>query len=93
MMELYDTTLRDGTQGEGVCLTLKDKLRITSLLDSFGMHLIEGGWPGSNPKDAEYFSALQDMNLTRTGMTMGTMLDSLMDVLHQAARRRTASPI
>lgn len=64
MMELYDTTLRDGTQGEGVCLTLQDKLRITSLLDSFGMHLIEGGWPGSNPKDAEYFAAVQDLKLT-----------------------------
>ncbi len=64
MIELYDTTLRDGTQGEGVCLTLKDKLRITSLLDSFGMHLIEGGWPGSNPKDAEYFAAVQEVKLS-----------------------------
>ncbi len=65
MIELYDTTLRDGTQGEGVCLTLKDKLRITSLLDSFGMHLIEGGWPGSNPKDAEYFAAVRDVDLSQ----------------------------
>lgn len=55
MLELYDTTLRDGTQGEGVELTVEDKLRITQLLDDFGVHLIEGGWPGSNPKDAEYF--------------------------------------
>ena len=55
MIELYDTTLRDGTQGEGVCLTVKDKLRIATMLDEFGMAIIEGGWPGSNPKDIEFF--------------------------------------
>ncbi|NOX60318.1 MAG: citramalate synthase [Planctomycetes bacterium] len=65
VIELYDTTLRDGTQGEGISLTLQDKLRITSLLDSFGIHLIEGGWPGSNPKDAEYFVAVHELKLTR----------------------------
>ncbi len=63
MIELYDTTLRDGTQGEGVCLTIQDKLRITSMLDSFGMHVIEGGWPGSNPKDAEYFRRVRTIKL------------------------------
>jgi 2-isopropylmalate synthase len=63
MIELYDTTLRDGTQGEGVCLTLQDKLRITELLDDFGIDMIEGGWPGSNPKDVEYFAAARGLNL------------------------------
>lgn len=52
---LYDTTLRDGTQGQGFHLSSLDKLRIAERLDSFGMHYIEGGWPGSNPKDVEFF--------------------------------------
>lgn len=52
---LYDTTLRDGTQGEGVNFSSHDKLRIAHELDAFGMHYIEGGWPGSNPKDVEFF--------------------------------------
>ena len=58
---LYDTTLRDGTQREGLSLSLADKLKIAQKLDEFGMHYIEGGWPGSNPKDAEFFEAVQGM--------------------------------
>lgn len=58
---LYDTTLRDGTQREGLSLSLADKLKIAQKLDEFGMHYIEGGWPGSNPKDAEFFDAVQGM--------------------------------
>jgi 2-isopropylmalate synthase len=50
---LYDTTLRDGTQQEGISLTVKDKLDITEELDGLGIHIIEGGWPFSNPKDEE----------------------------------------
>ena len=53
---IYDTTLRDGTQSEGISLTLEDKLRIADRLDQFGVAFIEGGWPGSNPKDAEFFA-------------------------------------
>jgi len=53
---LYDTTLRDGTQGENITLSLADKLRIARMLDEFGMPFIEGGWPGSNPKDIEFFA-------------------------------------
>lgn len=64
MIELLDTTLRDGTQGESVNLTLQDKLRITELLDEFGIRVIEGGWPGSNPKDVEYFRAARKLNLS-----------------------------
>ncbi len=60
---LYDTTCRDGTQGEGISLSVDDKLRITRLLDEFGLHFVEGGWPGSNPKDAEYFQRVRELNL------------------------------
>jgi 2-isopropylmalate synthase len=55
-IELYDTTLRDGSQGEGINFSVIDKLRIADKLDSFGVHYIEGGWPGSNPKDIEFFA-------------------------------------
>lgn len=54
-IQLYDTTLRDGTQREGLSLSVADKLRIAHALDEFGIPFIEGGWPGSNPKDAEFF--------------------------------------
>ena len=53
---LYDTTLRDGTQGTGIAFSVLDKIRVAEKLDAFGVHYIEGGWPGSNPKDAEFFA-------------------------------------
>jgi len=52
---LYDTTLRDGSQAEDIAFTVEDKLRIARKIDELGIHYIEGGWPGSNPKDAEFF--------------------------------------
>jgi 2-isopropylmalate synthase len=55
MIQIYDTTLRDGTQREGISLSCEDKLRIARKLDELGVAFIEGGWPGSNPKDAEFF--------------------------------------
>ena len=55
-IRLYDTTLRDGTQREDISLSCDDKLTIARRLDQFGIHYIEGGWPGSNPKDAEFFA-------------------------------------
>jgi 2-isopropylmalate synthase len=58
---LYDTTLRDGAQGEGIHFSLADKLRIAQRLDAFGMHYIEGGWPGSNEKDIEFFREASKM--------------------------------
>ncbi|HET7474354.1 MAG TPA: citramalate synthase [Candidatus Limnocylindrales bacterium] len=58
---LYDTTLRDGTQGENITLSLADKLRIARMLDEYGMPFIEGGWPGSNPKDIEFFREARRM--------------------------------
>ena len=54
-VEIYDTTLRDGAQLEGISLTVDDKLRIANQLDRLGVHYIEGGWPGANPKDEEFF--------------------------------------
>lgn len=60
---LYDTTLRDGTQGEGFQLSGIDKLRIAQRLDDFGIDYIEGGWPGSNPKDVEFFREAKNLNL------------------------------
>jgi 2-isopropylmalate synthase len=58
---LYDTTLRDGTQGENITLSLADKLRIARMLDEYGMPYIEGGWPGSNPKDIDFFREARGM--------------------------------
>ncbi len=60
-VELFDTTLRDGTQGEHVTLTAHDKVRIARKLDRFGIDIIEGGWPGSNPKDQEFFEMAKDV--------------------------------
>ncbi len=60
---IYDTTLRDGTQREGISLSVADKLRITRMLDALGVAYIEGGWPGSNPKDAAYFDAVRGVEL------------------------------
>ncbi len=54
-VEIYDTTLRDGTQQEGISLTARDKLKVAALLDTLGVAYIEGGWPGANPKDDEFF--------------------------------------
>ena len=62
-VELYDTTLRDGTQMEGISLSVQDKLKIAQKLDELGVRYIEGGWPGSNPKDAEFFVAAQSLRL------------------------------
>ncbi len=58
---IYDTTLRDGTQGENITLSLADKIRVARMLDEYGMPFIEGGWPGSNPKDIEFFAAARTM--------------------------------
>ncbi|MCJ7657675.1 MAG: citramalate synthase [Anaerolineales bacterium] len=61
-VKLYDTTLRDGAQSEGISFSVEDKLKIATRLDEFGIHYIEGGWPGSNPKDAEFFKRVQKLN-------------------------------
>ncbi|GLI53825.1 citramalate synthase [Thermodesulfovibrio yellowstonii] len=63
IIEIYDTTLRDGSQAEDISFSVDDKLRITEKLDELGIHYIEGGWPGSNPKDAEYFKKVKKLSL------------------------------
>lgn len=63
LIELYDTTLRDGTQAENFNLSVEDKIRITLTLDELGIDFIEGGWPGSNPVSAEYFERMQNVKL------------------------------
>lgn len=68
-VKIYDTTLRDGTQGEGVSLSVEDKLKIALRLDKLGAHYIEGGWPGSNPKDLEFFRRIQDYPLVNAKIT------------------------
>jgi 2-isopropylmalate synthase len=66
---LYDTTLRDGTQGEGVNFSVQDKIRIAEKLDSFGVHYIEGGWPGSNEKDIAFFNAARKIKWRHARVT------------------------
>lgn len=66
---LFDTTLRDGTQSEGLSLSVEDKIKISRLLDGFGVQFIEGGYPGSNPKDVEFFRRVPELNLKRAKMT------------------------
>ncbi|MDP4777139.1 MAG: citramalate synthase, partial [Opitutales bacterium] len=62
-IKIYDTTLRDGTQGEGVSFTVAGKLRVAEKLDQFGIDYIEGGWPGSNPRDMAFFEEAQKLKL------------------------------
>ena len=64
-VHIYDTTLRDGCQAEDIALTLEDKLRIAERLDDFGVDYVEGGWPGSNPRDEAFFKAVKQRPLTR----------------------------
>ena len=66
---IYDTTLRDGAQREGLCLSLEDKLRIAHQLDELGVPFIEGGWPGANPKDVQFFWKLQEQPLRQAEVT------------------------
>ena len=68
-VELYDTTLRDGAQTEGISYSVQDKLRITEKLDALGVHYIEGGWPGSNPKDAEFFRKAARLRLASSRLS------------------------
>jgi len=63
-VKLYDTTLRDGTQGEDINFSVEDKILIAKKLDEIGIHYIEGGWPGSNPKDLQFFQEMQSIKLS-----------------------------
>ncbi len=68
-VKLYDTTLRDGSQRQGISFSVEDKLKITRLLDGARFHYIEGGWPGSNPKDCEFFKRVKDIPLQHARIT------------------------
>ncbi len=70
---VYDTTLRDGSQTEGVSFSVNDKIRITEKLDDLGVHYIEGGWPGSNPKDKEYYAHFKNKKLKNAKITAFSM--------------------
>jgi len=69
---LYDTTMRDGTQGEQVNLSAEDKFRIAKKLDDFGIPYVEGGWPGSNPKDVRFFEMARETNFNKSRITAFT---------------------
>ncbi len=97
-VQIYDTTLRDGSQGEGVNFSLQDKLLITSKLDEIGVDFIEGGYPLSNEKDAEYFQRAADMDLKHAlvaafGMTRRRDIAAEDDVGMQALRDSMATVI
>ena len=62
-LEIYDTTLRDGAQAEDVTFSAEDKVRVAQQLDGLGVHFIEGGWPGANPKDIEFFRMIKETPL------------------------------
>jgi len=66
---IYDTTLRDGSQREGISFSVNDKLKIAQKLDEFGVHYIEGGWPGSNPKDVAFFKDVRNLKLKHARIT------------------------
>ena len=68
-VKIYDTTLRDGTQAEGISFSLEDKIRIAQKLDELGIHYIEGGWPGSNPKDIKFFQRMKRIKLKNAKLT------------------------
>ena len=63
-LEIYDTTLRDGAQAEDVTFSAEDKVRVAQQLDGLGVHFIEGGWPGANPKDIEFFRMIKETPLS-----------------------------
>ncbi len=65
-IRIYDTTLRDGSQAEDIAFSVEDKIRIAQKLDELGIHYIEGGWPGSNPKDLQFFEGIRSISLSRT---------------------------
>ena len=68
VVEIYDTTLRDGAQGEGLAYSVEDKLKIASALDEIGVSFIEGGWPGANPKDVEFFERAKSLRFNTAAL-------------------------
>src|SRR2546425_4504599 len=73
LIKIYDTPPRDGTQGEGVSFSMEDKVRLTTRLDALAIHYIEGGWPGSNPKDLRFFRRMRDVTLKHAKLAAFSM--------------------
>ncbi len=84
-VQLYDTTLRDGTQGEGISFSVAEKLKIAQRLDEFGLDYVEGGYPGSNPKDIEFFRRAKELRLNRAKITAFGMTRRKGVVAHEDA--------
>ena len=95
LITLYDTTLRDGTQGEQVNLSAEDKLRIAHKLDEFGIQYVEGGWPGSNPKDARFFEMARKTTFQTLFLrkTINGIRDQLQRLRLEALDRNDHRPI
>src|SRR3989338_9434390 len=100
-VELYDTTLRDGAQTEGISYSVQDKLRIARKLDELGVHFVEAGWP-ANPKDREVFKILKSQPLKQAAVTafgstrradkLANSDPSLKSILESSAREATIFP-
>ena len=81
-IQIYDTTLRDGTQREGISLSCDDKLKIAERLDDLGVDFIEGGWPGSNPKDVDFFRRVKQIPL-RNAVVTALDRPAVLEAIHQ----------
>jgi len=97
-VKLYDTTLRDGSQAEGISYSVMDKIRIAEELDKIGIHFIEGGWPGSNPKDREFFlkisrSRLKNSQIAAFSMTRRPNIPASQDTNLKALLKSSAQVI
>ncbi len=91
-VQIYDTTLRDGAQAEDVNFSVEDKIRIARKLDQFGVHYIEGGWPGSNPRDVEFFKEMRRVKLTRARLSaFGSTRRAGLKVSHDPSMKALAA--
>jgi len=92
-IEIYDTTLRDGSQAEDVSFSVEDKVRITLKLDELGVHFIEGGWPGANPKDIEFFQIIKATPLQQAKIVaFGSTRKCACNCWHGCAMIRRCAP-
>ena len=91
-IDFYDTTLRDGAQSEDIAFSVNDKLRVTEKLDEFGMDFIEGGWPGSNPRDLEYFEEVKKLRLRPCRIVAFSSTLKAGDAARPRRRRHHAGP-
>ena len=76
LVKIYDTTLRDGSQAEDIAFSVEDKIRIAQKLDELGIHYVEGGWPGSNPKDWQFFEGINIQMISTSEIKISCIIDS-----------------